>query len=115
MWNRLKLTETVKKLPYSFANRPKEYRVILTKTLVETSIFAIRGNFSTAECGRVIGGNLQKIKCGTFRKLPPITHPHSAVEKFPLIAKMLVSNNGRLGKNNPVFFWFVCKRIRQFF
>ena len=30
----LKLTEIVKKLPYSLANEPKEYGVILTKTSV---------------------------------------------------------------------------------
>jgi len=39
-----------------------------------------------AECGKLSRGNLQKIKCGTFRKLPIITFPHSAAEKFRISA-----------------------------
>ena len=35
-----------------------------------------------AECGKLSRGNLWKIKCGTFRKLPIIALPHSAAEKF---------------------------------
>ena len=34
---------------------------------------------------------------------------------FPRIAKILVSTNRHLGKNNPVFFWSICQRIGQFF
>ena len=39
-----------------------------------------RGYF--AECGKLSRGNLQKIKCETFRKLPLIAFPYSAAEKF---------------------------------
>jgi len=39
-----------------------------------------RGYF--AECSKLSRGNLQKIKCGTFHKLPHIAFQHSAVEKF---------------------------------
>ena len=39
-----------------------------------------------AECGKMSRGNLQIIKCGTFRKLPLITFPHSAAEKFRISA-----------------------------
>jgi len=35
-----------------------------------------------AECGKLSRGNMRKIKCGTFRKLPLIAFPHSAAEKF---------------------------------
>ena len=35
-----------------------------------------------AECGKLSRGNLQKIKCGTFRKLPIIAFLHTAAEKF---------------------------------
>jgi len=39
-----------------------------------------------AECGKLSRGNLQKIKCGTFRKLPLVAFPHSAAEKFRISA-----------------------------
>jgi len=37
---------------------------------------------TVAEYGKLSRGNLRKIKCGTFRKLPIIAFPHSAAEKF---------------------------------
>ena len=39
-----------------------------------------------AECGKLSTGNLWKIMCGTFRKLPLIAFPHSAAEKFGIFA-----------------------------
>jgi len=39
-----------------------------------------------AECGKLSRGNLRKIKCGTFRKLPLVAFPHSAAEKFRISA-----------------------------
>ena len=36
-----------------------------------------------AECGKLSRGNLRKISCGTFCKLPLIASPHSAAEKNP--------------------------------
>ena len=39
-----------------------------------------------AECRKLSRGNLWKIKCGTFRKLPIIAFPHSAAEKFRISA-----------------------------
>jgi len=41
-----------------------------------------------ADCGmrKVVRGNLRKIKCRTFRKLPRIAFPHSAAEKFRISA-----------------------------
>jgi len=39
-----------------------------------------------AECGKLSRGNLWKIKCGTFRKLPLVAFPHSAAEKFRISA-----------------------------
>jgi len=43
-----------------------------------------------AECGKLSRGNLRKIKCRMFRKLPLIAFPHSAAENstFPRIAKL---------------------------
>jgi len=43
-----------------------------------------RGYF--AECGKLSRGNLQKIKCGTFRKIPVIAVPHSAAKKIRISA-----------------------------
>ena len=40
------------------------------------------GILQNAECGKLSRGNLQKIKCRTFCKLPLIIFPHSAAEKF---------------------------------
>jgi len=34
------------------------------------------------ECGKLSRGNLRKVKCETFRKLPLVAFPHSAGEKF---------------------------------
>jgi len=39
-----------------------------------------------AECGKLSRGNLRKIKCGTFRKVPVIAFPDSAAEKFRISA-----------------------------
>ena len=39
-----------------------------------------------AECVKLSRGNLRKIKCGTFRKLPLVTFPQSAAEKFRISA-----------------------------
>jgi len=39
-----------------------------------------------AEYGKLSRGNLLKIKCGTFRKLPLIAFLHSAAEKFRISA-----------------------------
>ena len=39
-----------------------------------------------AECGKLSRGNLRKIKCGTFRKLPLVAFPQSAAEKFRISA-----------------------------
>jgi len=47
-----------------------------------------RGYF--AECGKLSRGNLQKINCGTFRKVPLIAFPHSAAEKFRISASFTV-------------------------
>jgi len=38
------------------------------------------------ECGKLSRGNLRKIKCRIFRKLPLISFPHSAAEKFCISA-----------------------------
>ena len=38
------------------------------------------------ECRKLSRGNLWKIKCGTFRKLPLTAFPHSAAEKFRIFA-----------------------------
>ena len=43
-----------------------------------------------AECGKLSRGNLRKIKCGTFRKVPLIAFPHSAAEKFRISASFTV-------------------------
>jgi len=43
-------------------------------------------NLRNADCGKLSRGNLRKIKCGTFRKLPLVTFPHSVGEKFRLSA-----------------------------
>ena len=43
-----------------------------------------------AECGKLSRGNLRKIKCGTFRKVPLIAFPHSAAEKFGIFASFTV-------------------------
>ena len=43
-----------------------------------------------AECATLSRGNLQKIKCGTFRKLPLIAFPHSAAEKFRISTSFTV-------------------------
>jgi len=40
------------------------------------------GILRIAECGKLSRGNLWKIKCRTFCKLPIIALPHSAAEKF---------------------------------
>jgi len=40
------------------------------------------GILQKAECAKLSRGNLQKIKSGTFRKLPPIAFSYSAAEKF---------------------------------
>jgi len=42
------------------------------------------------ECGKLSRGNLRKIKCGTFRKVPLIAFPHSAAEKFRISALFTV-------------------------
>ena len=39
-----------------------------------------------AKCGKLSRGNLRKIKCGTFHKVPLIAFPHSAAEKFRISA-----------------------------
>ena len=39
-----------------------------------------------AECGKLSSGNLRKIKCGTFCKLPLVAFPQSAAEKFRISA-----------------------------
>jgi len=39
-----------------------------------------------ADCGKLSRGNLRKIRCGTFHKLPLIAFPHSAAEKFRISA-----------------------------
>ena len=44
------------------------------------------GILRNADCGKLSRGNLRKIKCGTFRKLPLIAFPHSAAEKFCISA-----------------------------
>jgi len=43
-------------------------------------------NLRNADCGKLSRGNLRKIKCGTFCKLPLIAFPHSAGEKFRIFA-----------------------------
>jgi len=43
-----------------------------------------RGYFT--QCGKLSRGNLWKIHCGMFRKLPLIAFPHSAAEKFHISA-----------------------------
>jgi len=40
------------------------------------------GILRIAKCRKLSRGNLRKIKCRTFRKLPLIAFPHSAAEKF---------------------------------
>ena len=44
------------------------------------------GILRNADCGKLSRGNLRKIKCGTFRKLPLLAFPHSAAEKFRISA-----------------------------
>jgi len=43
-----------------------------------------------AECGKLSRGNLWKIECGTFRKVPLIAFPHSAAEKLHISASFTV-------------------------
>ena len=49
-----------------------------------------RNPFAEYRMRKLLGGNLRKIKCGTFRKLPLVAFPHSATEKsaFPRIAEL---------------------------
>jgi len=48
-----------------------------------------------AECRKLSRGNLRKIKCGTFRKLPLIAFPHSAAEKFRISADRKITVRSR--------------------
>jgi len=48
------------------------------------------GILRNADCGKLSRGNLQKIKCGTFRKVPLIAFPHSAAKKFRIFASFTV-------------------------
>jgi len=44
------------------------------------------GILRNADCGKLSRGNLRKIKCGTFRKLPLLAFPQSAAKKIRISA-----------------------------
>jgi len=58
--------------------------VKLQLTNFASAVLAGRGYF--AKFGKLSRGNLRKIKCGMFRKLPIVAFPHSAAEKFRISA-----------------------------
>jgi len=66
------------------------WKIILYKKYLYIGL-ALRGRGYFAECGLQNAescqrGNLRKMKCGTFRKLPLVAFPHSAAEKFRISA-----------------------------
>jgi len=91
----LKLSETVKKLPYFLANGPKEYRVILTKT-------PVGGNqhFYSARNARIASAVLAtaipsvppyvcpSVRLSVTRRYCVKTTAHSTVQFAPLDSKM---------------------------
>jgi len=58
------------------------YLSISPRGLLRSNLAPYRGCGYFAECGKLSRGNLRKIKCGTFRKLPLVAFPHSAAEKL---------------------------------
>ena len=75
-------------------------------------------NADIAEWGKLSKGNLPKIKCGTFHKLPVIAFPHSAAEKFRIsavarIVQLMCSRSIATSGDAflPYSLWSVCQRI----
>jgi len=103
-WNAeetLKLVEIVKQLPCSLANGPQRLGIRKERTAGRLTLLCIgctsvvqyertvvlrsmeMRNFSAAECGKAIRGNLRNVLHLIFRKLPLDNFLHFAIRKIP--------------------------------
>jgi len=75
---------TLKTQPYLHLPTLKSNTVTITvKSQKMAQVFC---GMQIAECGKLSRGNLWKVKCRTFHKLPLIVFPHSATEKVRISA-----------------------------
>jgi len=58
----------------------------VTITVKSQKVAQVFCGMQIAECGKLLRGNLRKVKCRTFHKLPLIVFPHSATEKVRISA-----------------------------